>query len=86
MDWILPQEIQDTIFREGHGTAPDLIYARGVPDNSTPDPGTVNRKQCILIIIEVGFCQDFACHTVFWVIIRVLHLHLPISSRSMISI
>jgi hypothetical protein len=58
-DWILPQETQDTLFKAGHGTAPDLIYARGVPDTPTPDPGTFNRKQCNLIITEVGFCQDF---------------------------
>ena len=27
-----------------------------------PDPGTFYRKQCNLVIIEVGFCQDFGCH------------------------
>ena len=61
-DWILPHEIQEAMFRAGHGTAPDLIYAKGVPDTPTPDPSTSDRKQCILIIIEVGFCQDFGGH------------------------
>jgi hypothetical protein len=46
----------------GHGTAPDLIYARGVPDTPSPDPSTPDRKKCNLIIIEVGFCQAFGCH------------------------
>ena len=46
----------------GHGTAPNLIYASGVPGTPTPDPGTFNNKQCNLIIIEVGLYQDFGCH------------------------
>ena len=37
-DWILPQEITQMLFAAGHGTAPDLIYARGVPDSPSPDP------------------------------------------------
>jgi hypothetical protein len=60
-DWILPHETQEALFKEGHGTAPDLIYARGVPDSPSPDPSTFDRKQCILIIFEVGFCQDLGC-------------------------
>ena len=47
---------------EGHGTAPDLIYARGVPDTPAPDKNTFEKKQRILIIIEIGFCQNFGCH------------------------
>jgi hypothetical protein len=61
-DWILPHETQEALLREGHGTAPDLIYARGVPDSPSPGPSTFDRKQCILIIFEIGFCQDFGCH------------------------
>ena len=61
-EWILPLETQEALFREGHGTAPDLIYARGVPDSPAPDPSTFDRKQCILLLIEIGFCQDFGCH------------------------
>ena len=49
------------LFAAGHGTAPDLIYARGVPDSPSPDPTTFDRKQCTLIIIEIGFCRDFGC-------------------------
>jgi hypothetical protein len=56
-DWILPHETHEALFREGYGTAPDPIYATGVPDTPAPDPSTFDRKQCVLIIIAVGFCQ-----------------------------
>jgi ribonuclease HI len=59
--WILPLQVQDSLFAAGHGTAPDLIYARGVPDSPAPDTTTFNRKKCNLILLEVGFCQDFGC-------------------------
>jgi hypothetical protein len=49
------------LFEAGHGTAPDLIYARGVADFSSPDPISFDRKQCTLIIIEIGFCRDVGC-------------------------
>ncbi len=49
------------LFAAGHGTAPDLIYARGVPDSPSPDPTSFDRKQCTLIIIEIGFCRDLGC-------------------------
>jgi hypothetical protein len=62
----LPHPILDTTprhsrnpFQGGKGTASDLIYAIGVPDIPTPDPSAFDRKHCNLIIIEVGFCQDF---------------------------
>ena len=61
-DWILPLETQDALFAAGHGTAPDLIYARGVPDTPDPDPRTFDRKNCNLILNEVFFCRDFGCH------------------------
>lgn len=61
-DWILPLETQDALFAAGHGTAPDLVYARGVPDTPEPDPATFDRKLCNLIIIKVCFCRDFGCH------------------------
>jgi hypothetical protein len=60
--WILPLETQDALFAAGHGTAPDLIYARGVPDTPEPDPTTFDRKNCNLIVNEVFFCRDFGCH------------------------
>jgi hypothetical protein len=60
-EWILPLEVQDSLFSAGHGTAPDLIYARGVPDNPKPDPTTFDRKKCNLLIGEIVFCRDFGC-------------------------
>jgi hypothetical protein len=58
---VLPTKETHALFQEGHGTSPDLIYARGVPD--TPDPGTTNfdKKMCTLILIEVGFSTDLGC-------------------------
>ena len=61
-DWILPLETHETLFRAGHGTAPDLIYARGVPDTPSLDPSTLDRTKCNLVLIEVEFCQDCGCH------------------------
>jgi hypothetical protein len=61
-EWILPLETQEALFRAGHGTAPDLIYVRGVPDTPSPDPHIFDRKKCNLILLEIGFCQDFGCH------------------------
>ena len=59
--WVLsPEELQE-LYSTGHGTAPDLIYARGVPDSPSPDPTTFNKKTCTLIIIELGFCRDLGC-------------------------
>ena len=48
-------------FPGGTRHRPDLIYAKGVPDTPSPDPKTFDRKKCNLIIIEIGFCQDFGC-------------------------
>ena len=36
LPWVLPPEETQALHDGGHGTAPDLIYARGVPD--TPNP------------------------------------------------
>jgi hypothetical protein len=58
---MLPLETQEALFRAGHCTAPDLIYARGVQDTPSPDPRTFNRKKCNLILLEIRFCQDFGC-------------------------
>ena len=56
--WVLPTEETQALFEGGHGTAPDLIYARRVPD--TPDPGQTNvdKKTCALILTEIGFSRD----------------------------
>ena len=59
---ILPLETQEAFFREDHGTTPDLVYAKGVPDTPGLDPSTFDRNQCILVIFEIGFCQDFGWH------------------------
>ena len=42
------------LFSAGHGTAPALIYARGVPDSPSSDPTSFNNTQCILILVEIG--------------------------------
>jgi len=49
------------LFKAGHGASPDLVYARGVPDTPAPDPTSFDRKQCALIIVEIGFCRDLGC-------------------------
>jgi hypothetical protein len=43
-DWVLPQGETHMLFDAGHGTTPDLIYARGVPDTTSPDPTSFDRK------------------------------------------
>ena len=53
------------MFEAGHGTSPDLIYARGVPDTPFPDPTFFERRQCILIIVEIGSCKDLGCDIKF---------------------
>ena len=53
------------LIEAGHGTSPDLIYARGVPNTPSPDPSFFNKKQCILILIEIGFYKDIDCDVKF---------------------
>ncbi len=53
------------LFETGHGTAPSLIYARGLPDAPSPDPISFDRKQCTLGIVEIGFCRDLGCDIKF---------------------
>jgi hypothetical protein len=59
--WVLQEEETQDLFEGGHGTASDLIYARGVPN--TPDPIQTNfdKKSCILILIEFGFSRERRC-------------------------
>ena len=52
-------ELQALIDDEGKGVAPDLIYARGIPDFPNPPPTNVCRSECA--IIEIGFCRDLGC-------------------------
>ena len=54
-DWVLPRAETHMLFEAGHGTTPDLIYARRVPNTPSPDPTSFNIMQCTLIIIEIGF-------------------------------
>ena len=58
---MLPTEETQALFEGGHGEAPDLIYARGVPD--TPDPGlaTFDKKLCTLGLLEIGFSRYLEC-------------------------
>jgi len=61
-DKVMSFQTQECIFKSGHGTAPDLIYAMGIPDIPAPDPTTFDCKMCNRILIEVGFCGEFRCH------------------------
>jgi hypothetical protein len=44
------------------GAAPDIIYARGVPADLPLAFDAINKKDCIIILLEVGFCRDLGCH------------------------
>jgi hypothetical protein len=48
-EWVLPAEETYALFQAGHGTAPDLVYARGVPNSPSPDPTSFDKKQCTLV-------------------------------------
>ncbi len=37
------------------GVTPDLVYARGVPNTTNPDPSTFDKRMCSLLVAEVGF-------------------------------
>ncbi len=56
----LPEETHE-LFQTGHYTAPDLIYARGVPASLSTDPILFDKTQCTVILIEIGLCRDFGC-------------------------
>jgi hypothetical protein len=53
------------LFEAGHGITPDLIYARGVQDTTSPDTTSFNKKQCTPILVEIGFCRDLGCDIQF---------------------
>jgi hypothetical protein len=44
------------------GAAPDIIYAREVPADPSPGIDSFSRKDCPLILFEIGFCRDLGCH------------------------
>ena len=60
--WALPQDEIDGLMAAGAGAAPDIIYARGVPADLPLDIDAFNKKDCTLILFEVGFCRDLGCH------------------------
>jgi hypothetical protein len=43
-DWVLPHGETQALFQAGHGTAPDLIYAREVPDSPPPRPDRIRHE------------------------------------------
>jgi len=59
--WVLPPEEAHALFEAGHGTAPDLIYARGIPNTPHHGQSTTDKKLCTLILLEVGICRDLGC-------------------------
>ncbi len=64
-DWILSPGETQILLKAGHGTTLELIYARGVPDAPSLDLTSFDRKQCTLIIVEIGFCMDLDCDIKF---------------------
>jgi len=56
--WVLPQEDLDNLMAAGVGAAPDIIYARGVPADPTPDLGSFDIKNGSLTLFEIGLCRD----------------------------
>jgi hypothetical protein len=60
--WVLPQEYLDDLIAAGAGANPDIIYAREVPADMSPDIDSFNREDCSLVLFEIGFCRDLGCH------------------------
>ncbi len=60
--WVPPAEETHALFEASHGTAPDLIYARGILDTPHPDQTNTDKKLCTLILLEVRFCRDLGCY------------------------
>ena len=60
--WVLPQEDLDNLMATGAGVGPDIIYARGVPADPSPEIDSFNRKGYSLLLFEVDFCRDLGCH------------------------
>ena len=57
-----PQEDLDSLRAAGAGAAPCIIYARGVPADPSPDHASFDRKNCFLILFEIGLCSDLGLH------------------------
>ena len=57
-DWLLANADQQRLIQSGHGVAPDIVYAKGVPNLRDPPDNSYNPAQCVILLVEVGFCQD----------------------------
>ncbi len=44
------------------GASPDIIYARRVPADPSPELDNFDRKDCYLILFEIGFCKGLGGH------------------------
>ena len=58
---MLPVEETQALFEEGHGTTPDTIYARGVPDTIDSGKTNLDNKTCTLILTKIVFSRDLGC-------------------------
>jgi hypothetical protein len=59
--WVLPQEDLDSLMAAEAGAAPNIIYARRLPIDPSPDPASFNRKDCLLVLFEICFCRQLGC-------------------------
>jgi hypothetical protein len=57
-NWVLPQRTSDLLRYHNHGVALDLVYARGIPNLPNPDPASIDKSSCSLLLIEIGFSSD----------------------------
>jgi hypothetical protein len=58
---IIPQEETLARCEECNGTAPDIIYARGVPDTTHPVITNVDKKLCNLNFTEIEISRNLGC-------------------------
>ena len=57
--WIFQQEdLADNLKAAEAGTAPDIIYSRGVPACNALDTESFDHKDFSLILFEISFCKD----------------------------
>ncbi len=56
--WVLPYEDIYSLKAARTGTAPAIIYARGVLADPSPDPDSFDDKNYSLILFEIGFCKN----------------------------
>ena len=62
-EWVLPLGEKQRLISEGAGLAPDIVYARGVPNLTPPPLHSYTPRQCSLLLVEVGFRQDLRLQT-----------------------